>query len=153
MRFNLIDVLFMVVCLTIGTIVGLSLSSHLPGYLRPVAPPLGGLCLYLALIYPFYRGLKLYPMILPRCPCCRTFQDGFHFEDGGWPRIRFRCPTCNGEFVIWHNGKPSDQETWETPVLALKWPYALGIYIRAKRPKSRAAPNAGSAFAPPPSAS
>ena len=153
MRYGLIDVLFMFACVAIGTVVGLSLSIHLPGYLRPAAGPLGAICLYLALMYPFYRGLKLYPMLLPRCPCCRKFQDGFHFDDGGWPRVRFRCPTCDGEFVVWHNGKPGDQETWDSPVLALKWPYALGIYIRAKKPRSGAAPNARSTDGPPPSAS
>jgi hypothetical protein len=59
-------------------------------------------------------------MILPRCPFCRNFQHGFHILGGQYPRVTFRCPTCNGEFVIWHNGKPGDQETWEKPVLALK---------------------------------
>ncbi len=142
MRFNLIDLFFAVACGLIGVVIGLSLSRQLPWYLRPVAVPLSGLCIYLALVYPFYRGLKLYPLILPRCPCCNRLQDGFHFSDADWPRVRFRCPTCDGEFVIWHNGKPSDQETWETPVLTLNWPYALGVYKRAKRPEQGAAPNA-----------
>jgi len=109
--------------------------------------------MYLALIYPFYRGLKLFPMILPRCPCCGRFQYGFHILGGRWPQISFRCPMCDGEFVIWHNGKPSDQETWEKPVLALKGPYAFGIYKRAKKHGPVAAQNAGSADAPPASAS
>jgi len=135
MRFGLIDVLFLSASLTIGLVIGLSLSPRLPGYIRPIAVPLAGLSMYLALVYPFYRGLKLYPMILPRCPCCGHFQDGFHIWDEFWPKIIFRCPTCAGEFVVWHNGKPGDQETWETPVLVLKWPYALGIYKRIKKPE------------------
>jgi hypothetical protein len=141
MRFNLIDLFFAIACGLIGVLIGRSLSSQLPWYFRPVAPPLGGLCMYVALVYPFYRGLKLYPMIFPRCPCCGRFQEGFHFRDVDWPRVRFRCPTCDGEFVIWHNGKPSDQETWETPVLTLNWPYAWGIYKRANSPEQGAAPN------------
>jgi hypothetical protein len=108
--------------------------------------------MYFALIYPFYRGFKLFPMILPQCPCCGRFQEGFHILGGNWPRIIFRCPTCDGAFVIWHNGKPSDQETWEKPVLALKWPYAFGIYKRARKPEPGTAPNVGSADAPPASA-
>ena len=91
--------------------------------------------MYLALMYPFYRALKLFPIITPRCPCCGSFQDGYHIVHDNWPRISFRCPTCDGEFVIWYNGKPSAQETWEQPVLVLKWPYAFGIYKRAKKPE------------------
>jgi hypothetical protein len=148
-RFGLIDVLFAQVCFGIGMVVGWLLSSHLAGYFRLAEGALCGLCLYLALIYPFYRGLKLYPMYLPRCPCCGRSQEGFYFDEAAWPRVRFKCPTCDGEFVIWHNGNPSDQETWEKPVLALKWPYALGRFKRVKRPEPGAAPNLGSADAPP----
>ena len=132
------DLFFAIVCIALGMVVGL-LSSHLPRYSRPVAGPLGGLFVYLALMYPFYRGLKLFPVMTPRCPCCGRFQDGFHILSGDWPRLSFRCPTCDGEFVIWYNGKPGDQETWEKPVLALKWPYAFGRYKRAKKPEPGAA--------------
>jgi hypothetical protein len=135
MRFNLIDVLFMVACFTIGSLLGISLSSHLPGYVRLVTATLCGLGIYLAVVCPVYRGLKLYPMVLPRCPCCGNFQDGFYILDDCWPRATYRCPGCEGEFAIWLNGKLGDQETWESPVLALKWPYAFGIYERAKKPK------------------
>ena len=149
MRFNLIDVLFMDACIIIGVIGGALLSSHRYGPPRLVAMGLGAVCMYLALVYPFNRGLRRYPMLLPRCPCCsRLEQKGFHFC-GNWPRIIFRCPLCDGEFVFWHNGKPDDEETWEKPVLALKWPYAFGIYKRVKKPETNAAPTAGSADAPP----
>ncbi len=167
MRFDLIDVLFMYACIIIGSIVGALLSSHLPGCPRKVAMVLGGPCLYLALVYPFYRGFRRYPMVLPRCPCCgkrpgmhrrggsgeeKQDRDGF-WICGNWPRIIYRCAQCDGEFVVWPNGKPGDQETWEKPVLALKWPYAWGIYRRVKKPNPAAAPNAGSADVLPPSTS
>ena len=135
MRFSLIDLLFAIASLVIGGVLGSLLISGLSTHHRPIAAAFGGICVYLALIYPFYRGLKLFPMVLPRCPCCGSFQRGFHFLAGGWPRIIFRCPSCNGEFVIWHNGKPGEQETWDKPVLALKWPYAFGIYKRMKKPE------------------
>lgn len=73
-------------------------------------------------------------MVLPRCPCCNQHQPGYHFF-GEWPRVTYRCPTCNGEFIIWHNGHPSGEETWDKPVLALKWPYALGRYKKMKKPE------------------
>jgi hypothetical protein len=153
MRFNLIDVLFMDACIIIGMIVGALLSSHRHGPPRLVAMGLGAVCMYLAVVYPFYRGFRRYPMLLPRCPCCRRRdQKGFHVC-GNRPRIIFRCPLCDGEFVVWHNGKPGDEETWEKPVLALNRPYALGIYNRVKKPETDAAPNAGSADAPPASPS
>ena len=153
MRFNLIDVLFMDGCIIIGTIAGALLTSHRQGPLRLVAMGLGSVCVYVALVYPFYRGFRCYQMLLPRCPCCRRRdQKGFHIC-GNWPRIIFRCPLCDGEFVVWHNGKPGDEETWEKPVLALKWPYALGRYKRVKKPETEAAPKAGSADAPPASPS
>jgi hypothetical protein len=151
--FNLIDLAFAIVCFGIGVVFGQSLASHSPAYLRLLAGSIGGLCVYVGLVYPFYRGLKLYPMVIPRCPCCGRFQDGFHVLGGDWPRVRFRCPTCNREFVIWFNGKPGDQETWEHPVLALKWPYALGIYKRAIKPGPREAPNGDFADVPPAPAS
>jgi hypothetical protein len=135
MRFGLIDLLFAIVCIAIGDVLGQAIASYLPTGVRTVAGPVTGMGIYLLLIYPFYRALKLFPMILPRCPCCGAFQHGFHILGGSWPRIGFRCPSCNGEFVIWHNGAPGDEETWEKPVLALKWPYALGRYRRLLKPE------------------
>ena len=136
MRFNLIDLLFAIVSIAIGAVLGEWLASGTSALLRAIAMVFGGVCLYLALIYPFYRGLKLFPMILPRCPCCGNFQAGFHILNPVWPRITLRCPTCNGEFIVWHNGKPSNQETWDKPVLALKWPYAFGVYKRMNQPET-----------------
>src|SRR5262249_33641110 len=115
MRFNLLDVFFAIACLVIGAVIGRALSFYLPGYFRPVAEPLGAVCTSLALVYPFYRGLKLFAMLVPRCPCCGNFQNGFHILDVRWPRVGFRCPTCAGEFAIWHDGRPGEQETWENP--------------------------------------
>lgn len=140
MRFSLLDLLFPVGCIGIGAAVGASFASGLPANGRLFAGAVIGIGLYLALIYPVYRGLKLFPMILPRCPCCASFQDGFHILGGTYPRITFRCPTCNGEFVVWHNGKPGDEETWEHPVLALKWPYALGRYQTMQKPEQSVLP-------------
>jgi hypothetical protein len=167
MRFGLIDVLFTQACLGIGVGLACLLVLPLPGSVRGVGVLLGGpcigLCLYLALIYPFYTRLRLYPMVLPRCPCCGNWpgghrrgtigeeqrdRDGFYVR-GEWPRITFLCANCEGEFIVWQNGKPSDQEPWEKPVLALKWPYALGRYKRAKAPESGAPAKTGSADAEP----
>lgn len=135
MRFGLMDLLFAAACIAVGYVAGFSLSSPLPQYLRVVAAALSGLGVYIAFVYPFYRGLKLFPLLLPRCACCSKFQDQLEILCGRWPRVRFRCPTCRGEFVIWLNGKPGNGETWETPVLALKWPYAFGRYQRLRKPE------------------
>ena len=135
MRFGLIDLLFAIACITVGTVLGQSIALGLPAHFRAVAGSLAGIGIYLTLVYPFYRGLKLFPLILPRCPCCGNSQDGFHVNGEHWPRISFQCPSCNGEFVVWHNGKPGTQETWEQPVLVLKWPYALGRYRMAQKPE------------------
>jgi len=140
MRFGLIDLLFLCGCMFIGTIGGQWLAPDLSPKFRFLAGLLAGTGLYLVLVYPFYRKLRLLPMILPRCPCCAKFQPGFHFFRN-WPRVRLRCPGCHGEFVIWHNGKVGSSETWERPVLVLGWPYAWGTYRRIKRP-----PNGGSAL-------
>src|SRR5262245_26559145 len=104
MRFGLIDMLFLIGCIAIGTVLGLWLAPDIPATFRPLAGPLAAAALYLVSVYPFYRGFKLFPLILPRCPCCANSQPGFHFVHG-WPRVVFRCPTCKGEFVIWHTGK------------------------------------------------
>jgi hypothetical protein len=144
-RFGLIDLFFAQACFGLGMVAGWLLSAHQPGYLRLVEGAVCGLFIYFALIYPFYRGLKLYPMYLPPCPCCGRCQEGFYFNESGWPRVSLKCPTCDDEFVIWHNGKPGDQETWEKPVLALKWPYAFGRYKRVQKPESGAPANLGSA--------
>ena len=78
MRLGLIDLLFAIGCVAIGMVAGQLVASELPAGFRPIAGPVAGICLYLALIYPFYRGLKLLPVIFPRCPCCASFQQGFH---------------------------------------------------------------------------
>ncbi len=57
MRFNLIDLLFMDACIMIGVIVGALLSPYRHGPLRLAAMVLSAVCTYLALVYPFYRGL------------------------------------------------------------------------------------------------
>lgn len=136
MGFNLIDLLIVIVSIAIGMIIGNALSPSLPAFLRPIAKVLASTAVYLVVVYPIYRTFKLFPMILPRCPCCNKFQQGFHIlSTHAWPRVTYRCPTCNGEFVIWHNGKPTAQETWDKPVLALKWPYAFGRYKRTRKPE------------------
>jgi hypothetical protein len=141
MRFGLIDVIFLSACLLIGVLLGLPVSIHLPRSVRVLPLVIGGIGVYAALIYPFYRSLRLFPLILPRCPCCGNFQSGFHVLGDPWPRIRLRCPQCEGEFVIWMNGRPGQLETWQQPVLALKWPYALGRYKRMVQPEPRPAPS------------
>ena len=135
MRYGMIDLLFAVACLSAGMIIGSHFTSFLPKGFRTVVAISAGLGVYLTLIYPFYRGLRLFPMILPRCPCCRTFQPAFRILGGEYPCIRFECPGCNGEFIIWFNGQAGDQEDWERPVLVLKWPYALGRYCKATKPE------------------
>lgn len=139
MRFGLIDLLFAIACITIGMALGHFVAPELPVFLRRLVGPVAGVGIYLLLVYPLYKALRLFPMILPRCPCCAKFQHGFHVLSGQYPRITFKCPSCNGEFVIWHDGKPGDQETWERPVLALRWPYELGRFCRIQKPEQIAA--------------
>lgn len=139
MRFGLIDLLIVIFFTTVGTLAGHLLGHFFPAYLylTLLTVPICTIGLYLAVVAPIYRRFRLFPLILPRCPCCSKFQHGYHFTRG-WPRVAYRCPTCKGEFVIWHNGEPGDNETWERPVLALKWPYAWGWYKRMDEPKSMA---------------
>ncbi len=132
MRFGLIDLLIAIFFTTVGTVVTQLLGRIYPSYLTRIVVPACVVNLYLTVLAPIYRRFRLFPMILPRCPCCGNFQKGFHFTQG-WPRVVFRCPTCKGEFVIWHNGKPGDDETWDRPVMVLKWPYAFGRYKRVNK--------------------
>ena len=135
MRFGLIDLLFAIACTSIGSIAAQYFTlGFFHGY-RTLIAIAGGVGLYLILVYPFYRAMRLFPMVLPRCPCCGRLQPAFRIVDRRFPRIVFRCPTCDGQFVIWHNGEAGNEETWETPVLALQWPYAFGIYRRSKKPE------------------
>lgn len=142
MGFGLIDLLFAIGCLTVGFLLGVPLAHSIAGdlprstlrYVVFLTIGASGLGTYLALVCPFYRWLRLRPMVLPRCPCCQHFQSGYQIGAVAWPRITFCCPTCNGEFVIWHSGIVGDTEVWESPVLVLKWPYACGIYKRVEKP-------------------
>jgi hypothetical protein len=137
MRMSLIDLLlftaFLGLSSAFGAILAPQLSERMPPILSYLISLFIGLTLYVAILCPLYRKFRLLPMILPRCPCCAQHQTGFHFY-GGWPRVMYKCPSCKGEFVIWHNGKPGTDETWDKPVLALKWPYALGRYVRTEKP-------------------
>jgi hypothetical protein len=137
--FNLIDFLFLEGCLVVGGGSAFYLASGWPRPLQAAAAVLGAVCLYLALVYPFYYGLKRYPMTRPRCACCGKEQAGFYVNAVDWPRVVFGCPTCKGEFALWHNGRAGAKETWDMPVLALTWPYAFGVYRRLQKPESRTA--------------
>jgi hypothetical protein len=134
----------MTACIAVGMAVGMYLASDFSPRIRIGAAIACALIAYLVRIYHFYTGLGLFPMVLPLCPCCRNHRDSFHILDARWPRATLQCGKCNGEFVIWLNGTPDDQETWEKPVLALKWPYAWGIYKRLNTPNPNAAPCHGS---------
>ncbi len=138
MRFSLLDLLFAVICMTAGALIA---EPHAIKLL-PSSPKIAlsfaaicGICLYLALVYPVYRGLKLFPLWLPQCPHCGQ-REGYHTNCEHWPCVNFQCASCNREFAVWHNGKPGIHETWEKPVLALKWPYALGRYCKMRKPDS-----------------
>ena len=135
MRFSLIDLLIAIGIIGICSAWIPFLAPDLPESLQPIAGLFVGICLYAILICPIYRRFKLFPMLLPRCPCCSKSQMRFQVLHADWPRVAFRCPTCNGEFVIWHNGTPGGRETWDKPVLALKWPYAFGRYKRMEQPE------------------
>jgi hypothetical protein len=135
MRFGLIDLLFAIACISAGPIVAQYFGSILPGSAQTAIGIITGLGIYFALICPVYRIFRLFPMILPQCPCCGSFQPGFHIVGGQYPRIVYRCPGCNGAFVIWHNGSAREEETWDKPVLALKWPYAFGRYCKLLKPE------------------
>ncbi len=115
-----------------GLIFGFS-ASFFPHY------PLVFMLVMVAVVYialtPFvYRKFALPPMLLPRCACCGKWGEGLHVL-WNWPRIRYRCDGCEGEFVVWHDGKVGSDETWEAPVLVLKWPYVFGPYRKVEKPK------------------
>lgn len=131
MRFGCLDLVFAIGCVALGVFVGGKAMGTIPD-LSPAARFFGGLCcglgLYLLLMDPVYRGLGWYPLLVPRCPCCRNFQTSYAYRCAVWPRVIFQCPQCAGEFVIWFRGRPDARETWQTPVLMLTWPYAFGWY-------------------------
>jgi hypothetical protein len=137
MRFGLIDFLYAIACLAIGLGSGVLLAPEISIWLSLLAGVPIGLGVYLVLLYPFYRGMKLMPIVLPRCPCCESIQWTHQILGGPWPRLRFRCTSCNDLFVVWFNGKPGKTETWEAPVLLLKWPYAFGRYRLTRQPKKK----------------
>lgn len=132
MRLGLIDLLIAIFFGSVGAAAPLPLYRLFPSCLTAAAIPVCAVCLYLTVAAPIYRKLRLKPLLLPRCPCCAKSQDGFQFIPS-WPRVHFRCLSCEGRFVIWFNGEIGDGETWETPVLVLKWPYVLGRYRRVDK--------------------
>lgn len=143
MRLSLIDLLIFIGFAGASSAFGLrlahDLSPRIPALVTLAASWFLGLAAYLAVVCPLYRRCRWKPMLLPRCPCCKKGQEGFHFTPA-WPRVIYRCPTCNGEFVIWHNGAVTGDETWDKPVLALKWPYVYGRYKRMEKPEQPTPP-------------
>ena len=133
MRLTLMDLTIPVVWFSV--IIGIIAPSFLPHYpLVSMLVLVAALPGYIALIPVVYRKFGLLPMLLPRCACCGKRGEGFHVLVD-WPRITYRCPRCEGEFVVWHDGKVGGDETWEAPVLVLKWPYAFGPYRKVEKPK------------------
>jgi hypothetical protein len=130
MRFTLIDLLIPILLFGIGSaLLPIQLNKIFPESISFFVSILMLVCIYLIFLPIVYRGFKLFPMWLPRCPCCNKHRNGFHFK-GEWPRFIFKCPSCGGEFIVWTNSSPNSDETYEKPVLSLKWPYAFGRYIR-----------------------
>lgn len=118
-----------------GVMIGVIAPSFLPHY--PLVSSLvvaAVLPVYIALAPFVYRKFGLPPMLLPRCACCGKWGEGFHVL-WLWPRITYRCDKCESEFVVWHDGKVGSDETWEAPVLVLKWPYIFGPYRKVEKPK------------------
>jgi hypothetical protein len=117
----------------IGFVGGIIAPSFLPHY-PPVFMLFAVVLVYYLALAPFvYRKFGLPPMLLPRCACCGQWGEGFHVL-WNWPRIRYRCNECDGEFVVWHDGEVGSDETWEGPVLVLKWPYVFGPYRKVEKP-------------------
>lgn len=131
MRFTLIDMMMPVgLMLFVTVLVPPSFLFH-----HPLLAPVVTILIYYLALAPFvYRKFGLSPMRLPRCACCGQWGEGFHVL-ANWPRIRCRCFQCEGEFVVWFDGKVGRDETWETPVLILKWPYVFGPYRKVEKPK------------------
>ncbi len=132
MRYTLLD--GMIPGAYFGLIFGFSVSFF-PHY--PLVSSLvmnAAVPVYIALIPFVYRKFGLSPMLLPRCACCGQWGEGFHVLSN-WPRITCRCFKCEGEFVVWFDGKVGRDETWEAPVLVLKWPYLFGPYRKVEKPK------------------
>ena len=131
MRYTLIDGLIPVGFFFIGLIIAPSFLLHYPLVYMSI---MVAVVLYIALAAFIYRKFRLLPMILPRCACCGQWGEGFDVLNN-WPRITCRCWKCDGEFVVWFDGKVGSDETWEAPVLVLKWPYVFGPYRKVEKPK------------------
>jgi len=131
--FNLIDLLIVILFIAVGHVAASPLTRFLPSLLVEITGYAGGILFFLLAAAPIYRTFRLMPMGRPRCPCCNDFQTGFYVSRG-WPRMLLGCPSCKGEFVVWLNGKVGDSETWDQPVLVLKWPYVVGRYKRMHKP-------------------
>lgn len=130
MRLTFIDLMIPVVLASISGIIAGIFPRYLPVIVFMWVP------VYIAFAAFVYRKFGLPPMLLPRCACCGRRTEGFQVLLGNWPRITFRCPKCDGEFVVWHDGKVGSDETWEKPVLVLKWPYVFGPYRKMEKPKA-----------------
>ena len=136
MRFSLIDLIIFTAFAGISSAAGLQLSDvlqpQIPGIICMAAAWVLGLLAYLAAACPLYRRFRWRPLLLPRCPHCNSQKDGFQLSQA-WPRINYKCLSCSGEFVIWHSGRVTEDETWDKPVLAIKWPYVFGVYKRMSK--------------------
>ena len=133
MRLTLTDLIIPVVWFS--AMVGFVAPSFIPHYpLVSMLVLVATIPGYVALAPFVYRRFGLLPMLLPRCACCGKWGEGFHVLSS-WPRIIYRCGGCDGEFVVWHDGKVGSDETWQSPVLVLKWPYLFGPYRKVEKPK------------------
>ena len=132
MQFTLVELMIPVGLFFISSFIAAPFLPHYP--LVYVLILVATIPVYIALAPFFYRRFRFLPMLLPRCACCGQWGEGFYVLDN-WPRITFRCFKCDGEFVVWTGGKVGSDETWEAPVLVLKWPYVFGPYRKVEKPK------------------
>jgi LSD1 subclass zinc finger protein len=129
MRFTLIDLLIAIACVAAGFLAG-SLPAHWAGHphLRPLfGIPLGVLA-YLTLTPPVYRRFRLRPLLVPRCPHCRTLPERYGVVASEWPREVVFCSSCRGLCELQYRpGAARLAPDPAVPRLVLGWPQSVGV--------------------------
>lgn len=79
-----------------------------------------------------YRGFRIRPPILPRCPQCgdanRRYVLAAKTEDGPFDVIV--CTSCNETVQIWYRAPKSARVAKSFPSFQLVWPYSWGRWRR-----------------------
>lgn len=128
MRFQLRDLLIAVFLIAISANTATVLLSpiDLPSIIAWIVPVVAGIACYLILSSLIYRGFRLFPLLLPKCPNCRNANRHYFSLDRRWPTEMVECANYHSSIELYVTPTVYEPGTRGGLRFQLLWPYSFG---------------------------